>query len=407
MLTTSRNAYQSGKSTVFAQRSTKLLAYVAVVAGVFGSSFAYARPYMIVGNDEKVTWDDAGKLVLAPEGKDSVLIVDLADPLNPKIVVNLPLKNSIFGPPVNLDIDPTGSIALVADSMSIIKDGDALKAVPNDKLHVIDLKANPPKLIETIAIGKQPSGLSINPAGTLALVANRDDKSISVLSIKGAEVKLIDTVPMGDSVAHVTFTPDGKRALAVKFPNHKVSLLDVEGEKVTYAKVDLPVGLWPYNVAVVPNGSIALTADNGNAGGSDGNVDTVSIIDLEAKPVRVIDRVVVGDAPEGLVISPKGDLAVAVLLAGSNNDKKAWFYNRNGRIVILRIEGKKVTKLKEIEVGGLPEAAMFTPDGRYLLVGNYIDQDFSILEVKGTDIVDTGKRFKVPGHPASARMGPN
>jgi hypothetical protein len=27
--------------------------------------------------------------------------------------------------------------------------------------------------------------------------------------------------------------------------------------------------------------------------------------------------------------------------------------------------------------------------------------------VKGTDIVDTGKRFKVPGHPASARMGPN
>jgi DNA-binding beta-propeller fold protein YncE len=318
---------------VFTQRSTKLLAYVAVVAGVFGSSFAYARPYMIVGNDEKVTWDDAGKLVLAPEGKDSVLIVDLADPLDPKIVVNLPLKNSIFGPPVNLDIDPTGSIALVADSMSVIKDGDALKAVPNDKLHVIDLKANPPKLIETIAIGKQPSGLSINPAGTLALVANRDDKSISVLSIKGTEVKLIDTVPMGDSVAHVTFTPDGKRALAVKFPNHKVSLLDVDGEKVTYAKVDLPVGLWPYNVAVVPNGSIALTADNGNAGGSDGNVDTVSIIDLEAKPVRVIDRVVVGDAPEGLVISPKGDLAVAVLLAGSNNDKKAWFYNRNAELL--------------------------------------------------------------------------
>jgi hypothetical protein len=29
---------------------------------------------------------------------------------------------------------------------------------------------------------------------------------------------------------------------------------------------------------------------------------------------------------------------------------------------------------------------------------------FSILRVDGTTITDTGKRFKVPGHPASARM---
>ena len=53
---------------------------------------------MIVDNDEKVLWDDAGKVVLSPPGKDSVLIVDLADPMNPKIVANLPLKNSVVGP---------------------------------------------------------------------------------------------------------------------------------------------------------------------------------------------------------------------------------------------------------------------------------------------------------------------
>ena len=34
----------------------------------------------------------------------------------------------------------------------------------------------------------------------------------------------------------------------------------------------------------------------------------------------------------------------------------------------------------------------------------YLDQDFSILKVDGTKVTDTGKRFKVPGHPASARM---
>src|SRR2546421_4589616 len=217
-----------------------VLATCVVLAGTWGA--ARAAPLMIVGNDEKLLWDDQFKPVLSPPGRDSVLIVDLADPMNPRIVANLALKNSVIGPPVNLDIDPTGTLALVADSVDVIRDGASLKQVPDDKVHVIDLKADPPKAIGMVTVGKQPSGLSINPAGTLALVANREDKSISVLSIKGTEVKLIDTVAMGDSVAHVTFTPDGKRALAVKFPAHKVSLLDVAGEKGTPTKVDLPAG---------------------------------------------------------------------------------------------------------------------------------------------------------------------
>lgn len=380
-----------------------MLRLFTVVVAVLGLSAARAAPFMIVGDDEKLLWDDNFKPVLSLPGNDAVLILDLADPMNPKIVGNLPLKNSVIGPPVNLAIDPTNSIALVADSINVTKDGDALKQGPDDKVYVIDLKASPPKLIDTITAGKQPSGLSINRAGTLALVANRAGKSITVLSIKGKDVKVIDTVDMGDEVSQVVFTPDGKRALATKFSAHKVALLDVDGDKVTYNKFDLPAGLWPYNVDVTPNGQIALTSDNGAAGSSDGSVDTTSVIDLEAKPPRVIDRVVVGDGPEGVAISPKGNVAVSVILAGSNN-KPAYFYHRNGHLTVLRIDGKKVTKVKEIEVGGLPEAVAFTPDGRYLYVGNYLDKDISILRVNGTDITDTGKRFKLPGHPASGRM---
>jgi DNA-binding beta-propeller fold protein YncE len=271
---------------------------------------------------------------------------------------------------------------------------------------VIDLKASPPKLANTIVVGKQPSGLSISPSGKLALVANRADNSISVLSINGSDVKVIDTVAMGDSVSHAVFTPDGKRALVTKFPAHKVSILEIAGDKVVYNKLDLPAGLWPYNVVVTPNGMLALTADNGGAGSSDGSVDTVSVVDLEAKPPRIIDRVVVGDGPEGLAISPKGGLAVAAILRGSNN-KNAFYYHRNGSLSVLRIAGKRVTKVQDVEVGGLPEAAVFTPDGKYVLVGNYLDRDFSILKVNGTKLTDTGKRFKVPGHPASARMSPH
>jgi len=362
------------------------------------------RELMIVGNDEKVSWDADGKGVNLPPGKDTISVIDIGtDPLAPRIIANLPLMNSIFGPPTNLAITPDEGLALVANSMDWVKDGAGWKPVPDTKLYVIDLTETPPKLIDTVAVGKQPSGMAINRAGTLALIANRADNSVSVLRIAGKKVTLIDTVAMGEQVAHVVFTPDGKRALAGKFPNHKVALLEVNGEKVTYAKQDIPVGLWPYNLDVTPDGTLALTADNGNAGAADGHLDTVTVIDLEANPARVIDKVVVGDGPEGFAISPTGKLAVALLLKGTNSAKSAWFYNRNATVVALKIEGKKVTRTNEVEVRGLPEGVVFSNDGRYIYVGNFMDSDISILRVDGDQIVNTGKSLALPGHPASMR----
>lgn len=360
--------------------------------------------YMLVGIDNKVTWDATGKVQFLAPGKDSVTIVDIGtDPAKPKIVTSLPLMNSIFGPPTNLAITPNGQLALVANSVDWVADGAGWKSAPDTKLYVIDLTTSPPALIDTVTVGKQPSGMSINRAGNLALIANRADNSISVLSIAGKQVKLVDTVVIGEHVAHVVFTPDGKRAIAGKFPGHKVALLEVDGQKVTYPKRDLAVGLWPYNLDVTPDGKLALTADNGNNGGSDGNVDTVSVIDLEAKPERVIDKVVVGDAPEGFAISPTGRLAVAVLLRGSNNAKTEFFYNRNGSVVVLKIDGKQVTRVGEVEVRGLPEGAVFSPDGRWIYVGNFIDEDISVLRVDGDTVSNTGTLIKLPGKPASMR----
>ena len=359
---------------------------------------------MIVGNDEKVVFDAEGNRSFVAPGKDTISVVDITNREAPKILVSFPLMNSIFGPPVNLAITADERLAIVANSVDWVQDGASWKPQPDTKLYVFNLKTNPPSQIGTLEVGKQPSGLAINRAGTLALVANRADKSISVLSISGNDVKLVDTVAMGDEVASVAFTPDGKRALATKFAAHKIALLTIEGQKVTYTKHDMPVGLWPYNIDVTPDGKIGISADNGNAGSPDGHIDTVSIIDLEQQPPRVIDRVVVGDAPEGFAISPKGDVAVAVLLGGASVAKTMWFNTRrNGSLAVLRIEGKKVTKVGEVEVGGLPEGVVFSPDGKYLYVGNYTDRDVSILKVDGTKITDTGKKLKLPGQPASMR----
>jgi DNA-binding beta-propeller fold protein YncE len=191
--------------------NSRVIRSTLVIAAALGCNAlsAQAAPFLIVGDDEKASFVD-GKTIVSPPGKDSVLIVDVANPLDPKIVANLPLKNSVVGPPVNLAIDPTNSVAIIADSMNAVQDGNNWKQVPDNKIYVVDLKAKPAKLVATIEGDKQPSGLSINPAGNLAFVANRAAKSISVLSIHGTDVKLIGSVDMGDEVSSVVFTPDGK-----------------------------------------------------------------------------------------------------------------------------------------------------------------------------------------------------
>jgi DNA-binding beta-propeller fold protein YncE len=386
-------------------------ATVAILIGglAAGPSSPAAAQILIVGNDEKQGWDENAKPIFREPGKDTLTVIDISKPDTPQIASSIPLMNSVVGPPTNLAVTPSGDIALVANSLEPVVQGWGHRLEPDNKVFLIDLKANPPAVIGTITVGKQPSGMAISPKGDLALVANRADGTISVLSIRGKDVLVLDAVPVGaatDSVSAVAITPDGKHALAAKAAANKVALLTIDGQKVSYDKRDLPTGIFPYNVAVTPDGKLALTVDNGAGGGSDGNAKTVSVIDLEADPPRVIDHVTVGDSPEGLVISPKGDLAVAVEARGSNMPKTAFFHHSAGAVTVLKIDGKKVTNAGDINVGALPEAVAFSPDGQYLYVGNFMDGDLWVLHAEGSKLTDTTQRIKLPGHPASMRSGP-
>ncbi len=383
---------------------------VGIAAAGLSSAASSARAQLLIsGNDEKMVWNDAGKPVLMEPGKDTVSIIDIKNRVKPRIVASLPLMNTVIGPPTNLAIAPDQHLALVANSLEWVRDGENWKFQPDDKIYVIDLTASPPALVGTVLVGRQPSGMAINRAGDMALVANRADNTVSVLSIAGKEVQVVDTVALSapgaasEQLSSVAIAPDGKRALVTKFASHKVALLEIEGRKVTYGKYDMAVGLWPYNVQITPDGKLGIAGNNGSAGASDGQVDTVSIIDLEAKPPRVVDHVVVGDGPEGLAVSPAGRHAAAIILNGVGNvPKDAFFHHDHSSVSLLRIDGKKVRKVAEAEVGGLAEGAAFSPDGKYLYLGNFLDRDLTVLRVQGDRLVKVGS-LQLPGRPASLR----
>jgi len=54
------------------------------------------------------------------------------------------------------------------------------------------------------------------------------------------------------------------------------------------------------------------------------------------------------------------------------------------------------------DVGGRPEGIAFSPDGRYLYVGNFKEGTVDILQLAGDSLRKVGS-LTLPGHPASMR----
>lgn len=390
------------------QRNRGLAAAMTGLALLLSSPAVHAE-ILAIGIDRKFAYDDEAKRQALAPGRDEVVFYDLAVPTSPAIIGTLALENSIVGPPTNIAITPDERLALVANALRSVRsdDGQSWKVAPADEVHVVDLAQRPPKLIKSIKIGLQPSGITINRDGTLALVANRAGNSISVIEIKGGDAAVKDTIAMAESVVSVAFTPDGRRALAAKFNSHKISILDIDlGGRVTYTGRDLPVGLFPWAVTVAPDGAKALVTNIGAGAASDGNAKTVSVIDLKADPIRVSQHISVGDAPEGVTVSPDGKLAAITVLQGSYDAPKgSWFRNERGLVSLIRLTagGSELTASRE--VGAFPEGITFSANGRVLYVGNFASETLSILSL-GDDGSITGQaEMKLPGPAASLRIG--
>src|SRR5262245_28816792 len=90
---------------------------VAMVNALFGAASTPAfSQTLIVGNDEKIGWDESGKQTTREPGHDTLSVIDISKPEAPRITATIPLINSIAGPPTNLAVSPSGEVALVANS---------------------------------------------------------------------------------------------------------------------------------------------------------------------------------------------------------------------------------------------------------------------------------------------------
>jgi DNA-binding beta-propeller fold protein YncE len=380
-----------------AQRS---LVLAVVVAGLALPHVAGAQ-IAVSANDNKVVLVNGAVQVVGNPAPDTVSVIDLkASP--PRVVAEIEAPGSVVGPPLSVAITPDESLALATAAMKI-DPGDPTKQTPDNRMSVIDLRATPPSVVATLETGRSPAGLSINRQGTLALVANRSEGTVSVFTIQGKTVTAAGKVTIADEksgVSHVAITPDGKTALVTRDGDDRISVLTIDGSKVEYTKRDMNAGLRPYGIDIASTGAVAVVANIGRGGGDN---DTVSLIDLRARPPRVVETLTVGQTPEGIKLSPDGSHAAVVVMNGSNKPKESPFFSDTGKLVLLRVSGTSLTKVAEAPIGHWSQGVAFSPDGRTILVGNMVEKDLQVFEWNGTTLRDTGHRIKVKGGPAAIR----
>ncbi len=211
---------------------------------------------------------------------------------------------------------------------------------------MIDLKAQPPAVIATLEAGLGAAGVSFNPSGTLALVANRDEGTVSIFTVAGKTVTPAGKLALGDAKSgpcHVAFLPDGKRALV---DARQQDIASIPDRRRQYDTKVMAGGLRPYSIEVSPKGDVAVF---GNAGGGQGDVDFVSVVDLHA--MRVVNHVAVGQTIEAVGMSADGAYVAATVMNGSNRAPSHPAFNDHGLVKVYRIEGTNLTPVAEANVG--------------------------------------------------------
>lgn len=363
-------------------------------------SVGAAAQIAVSANDNKVVNVGGTNQIIESPAPDTATIIDLgASP--PKVIGEVKAGSSVVGVPQSVAIAPDESLALVTAATK--KDpADPKKNADDNKLAVIDLKASPPAVIQTVEVGAGPSGVSFSPDGKLVLVANRAGGTVSVLTVSGKTLTLAGTIDFGNpksGPSHVAFLPDGKRALVTRDGDHRVSLLSVDGSKVEDTKKFMSGGIRPYSLAISSKGDVAVF---GNQGGGQGDTDIINVIDLKQNPPRIVDSIAVGQTPEGVGMSLDGGYVAVTVMNGSQRPKAHQAYNDHGLIKIYRVNGTKLTYVTETKVGGWGQGVVWKRDGKTLLFQSMLTKELQVLSFDGKELKVTGA-IKVSGGPAGLR----
>ena len=261
----------------------------AVLAGllVAGTAAAAYAQIAISANDAKVKLVNGKVEVAKSPPADTVTFIDLG-PRRPRCWLRSISQTASSVRPRTSQFRRRRTSRSVASSMQI-DPADPTKQIPDDRLTVIDLSPLKPGLVSRLrtawvllqgrrtgtqgphhaASGQGRPGVSFNKAGTLALVANRAEGTVSVFTVSGTTVTPAGKVTVGKQKSR----PEPRRIRArrqtrARHPRarQRVVVLSVDGNKVDVTKREIAAACVPMAIDVAAKGEVAVVANIGDYG---------------------------------------------------------------------------------------------------------------------------------------------
>jgi DNA-binding beta-propeller fold protein YncE len=328
---------------------------------------------------------------------DSVAVIDLGH-YPPRTVGTVQVPVSMIGPPTSIAVSRDGGFAIVTASQKL-DPADPTKFILDDKVSVIDLRDPAhPAVVQRLTAGAGATGVAINRAGTLALVASTGEGTISIYTIAGKRLtpagKLqLDPAP---GPVDVAISPDGKTALVTQRRGNSIWRLAIAGTNVTNTGIAYQTGGNPYGSVFSRDGKFAYntnllgntlapppgtTPPGGGGGGGPPRIGTITVIDLTRNVVA--NTVEVGPTPEHVSISPNGKYIAVTVVNGSSANPTSANYNPFGLLRVYRIKGPLLAEVAQARTGRWGQGAAWSKDGRTILQQGAVAREIEVYRFDG------------------------
>ncbi len=356
-----------------------------------------AGPIMLSANDGIEIFEDGAYHMIPGNNGGSLSALDVSV-LPPQILWTLSAEQTAVGPPSAIAVTPDGSLAIVSNPATL-DPTDPAKRLNGKILQVFDLSGKAPRLSDSVELGCHPWGISIDPAGRHALVADGDG-TVTLLRIEGSRVTVAAVVTLGPSTLltmSTAFTRDGRWALVTRRGDSSVTVLRIDGDDIQPVR-DITVGSNPYDVVVSPDGQYAAVSDIGR---NSGDRNSVTLIDLRTAPFHAVDVFSVGPTPEGIAFSPDSRMLAVNSINGSNLKHTDPFYAPNSLVQLFDLSAEPVTLLGTAKVGANAQGLAFASDGKYLIVQDFASDSLLLFGVSKSGLSRTDMRVSMQDAPCA------
>ena len=266
------------------------------------------------------------------------------------------------------------------------------------------------EVIDTIAVGQRPRGMSLSPDHRWLYVLAGDDARIDVIETETRTVS--HSLPSGPEPELSAISPDGTRLYVSNEDDNIVTVIDIEGRRII---AEIPVGIEPEGMGVSPDGKVVVnTSETTNMAHfidtetfqifanvlvdqrpriaeytADGSLlyvsaeigGTVSVFDPSVPEIiHVINFEVPGIPqeaiqPVGVRITEDGS-KIYVALGPSN------------RVALVTYDGDSTWEVDQyFLVGQRVWQLYFTPDEKFIYTTNGISNDVSVIDVERDEVV--------------------